>query len=421
MTDTQLSRFTWIPKSVSLGNSKNKKIALTLLVHPEWLRGSPGKDANGNWFGGSVTDSAESTAAWNKERAKTLLLIEVRGELPAKVICPDTGEVFYTDKHGGTVPRKSTFTCKEATCGKDQDVLTAIKRLGRSGPMAMYAIHGYCPDCDRQDRAYGGRFFDTPDIMPYDAAYREWQSRRETDLTAFWPRSEIPYGFMTHQNNGGIPNHGFTHWWTMFNPRQLLVLSNLIRRIIFADDVSHHIREFVLGAFLQYVRYQNMFVIWQIHRDCLAPHFSNNNYHPKANVVENGVFSDVGSGNWSSCIQTALDGIAWASDPWEIVSTAHLEQTCREAASQITGKGYRITCADPVPATGVLDCRSATDLCILENNSYDLVITDPPFGGLLHYAELADFFHVWLRLGLKDKYPEISTLSSSLLNSLRRP
>jgi adenine-specific DNA methylase len=242
--------------------------------------------------------------------------------------------------------------------------------------------------------------------MPYDAAYREWQSRRETDLTAFWPRSEIPYGFMTHQNNGGIPNHGFTHWWTMFNPRQLLVLSNLIRRIIFADDVSHHIREFVLGAFLQYVRYQNMFVIWQIHRDCLAPHFSNNNYHPKANVVENGVFSDVGSGNWSSCIQTALDGIAWASDPWEIVSTAHLEQTCREAASQITGKGYRITCADPVPATGVLDCRSATDLCILENNSYDLVITDPPFGGLLHYAELADFFHVWLRLGLKDKYPE---------------
>ena len=28
-------------KSVSLGNSKNKKIDLTLLVHPEWLRGSP--------------------------------------------------------------------------------------------------------------------------------------------------------------------------------------------------------------------------------------------------------------------------------------------------------------------------------------------------------------------------------------------
>jgi putative DNA methylase len=25
----------------------------------------------------------------------------------------------------------------------------------------------------------------------------------------------------------------------------------------------------------------------------------------------------------------------------------------------------------------------------------------------LHYSELADFFHVWLRLPLKDRYPEI--------------
>ena len=38
--------------------------------------------------------------------------------------------------------------------------------------------------------------------------------------------------------------------------------------------------------------------------------------------------------------------------------------------------------------------------------SFDLVITDPPFGGLLHYSELADFFYVWLRLVLKDKYPD---------------
>ena len=36
----------------------------------------------------------------------------------------------------------------------------------------------------------------------------------------------------------------------------------------------------------------------------------------------------------------------------------------------------------------------------------DLVITDPPFGGLLHYSELADFFYVWLRLVLKNQYPD---------------
>ena len=34
------------------------------------------------------------------------------------------------------------------------------------------------------------------------------------------------------------------------------------------------------------------------------------------------------------------------------------------------------------------------------------MITDPPFGGLLHYSELSDFFYVWLRLALKN-YPDL--------------
>src|SRR5439155_10106439 len=33
------------------------------------------------------------------------------------------------------------------------------------------------------------------------------------------------------------------------------------------------------------------------------------------------------------------------------------------------------------------------------------VITDPPYVGNVNYAELADFFYVWLRLVLKDRYP----------------
>jgi adenine-specific DNA methylase len=42
-----------------------------------------------------------------------------------------------------------------------------------------------------------------------------------------------------------------------------------------------------------------------------------------------------------------------------------------------------------------------------ENEYFDLIVTDPPFGGLMQYAEVADFFHVWLRLSLKEKYPEV--------------
>jgi hypothetical protein len=34
------------------------------------------------------------------------------------------------------------------------------------------------------------------------------------------------------------------------------------------------------------------------------------------------------------------------------------------------------------------------------------VITDPPYADNVHYSELADFFHVWLRLALKSRYPQ---------------
>ena len=51
-------------------------------------------------------------------------------------------------------------------------------------------------------------------------------------------------------------------------------------------------------------------------------------------------------------------------------------------------------------------CSSSTDLHQYDESSFDLVVTDPPFGGLLHYSELSDFFYVWLRLMLKSKYPD---------------
>ena len=63
--------------------------------------------------------------------------------------------------------------------------------------------------------------------------------------------------------------------------------------------------------------------------------------------------------------------------------------------------------ADPVRRRkAAVECVSATDLSNINDGTYDLIVTDPPFGGLLHYSELADFFYVWLRLALRDRYPD---------------
>ena len=391
----------------SLGKPMNKNVELTLLIHPDWLDGSPSCSNDGKTFGGSATDDATSTATWNVERATHLKLIEVRGPLPEAVVCPDTNRSFFTDKRGGTVPKQSTFTCRHETCGSNQDILTAIRASGRSGAWAQYAIQGYCPECDKLDRPYSGRFFAVPQESNFDGAFAEWEKLRDlAPLMECWPRSELPFGFMTHQNNGGIPNHGFTHWWTMFNPRQLLCLSTLLAALKKRLESNFSMVEFVLGAIPQLLRYQCMFTIWQASYDKMIPHFSNNNYYPKANTVEGWLFAKVGAGTFDTVREWLLNGRGWGISPWEVVSKGAVEKTAPSVAAGLTGKSARVLTGDPVRNGTVLSCGSSSALSSYSTATFDLVITDPPFGGLLHYSELADFFYVWLRLILKEKYPE---------------
>ena len=138
-------------------------------------------------------------------------------------------------------------------------------------------------------------------------------------------------------NNGGIANHGFTHWWTMFNPRQMLVLTQLVKAIVELGSYTWETREYILGAFQQYLRNQNMFCIWDVGYDKLVPHMSNNNYHPKSNMVENSVFSNLGRGNWDSCSQTILEGHEWAEQPWDSVSVETLSQNDPQLSEKLTG------------------------------------------------------------------------------------
>lgn len=391
-----------------LGKPKKKKVDLTLLVHPEWLKGEANKDAKGLRYGGSSNDSVEDTIRWNRARAAKCRLMEVRGELPEIVTCPETGVTFKTGKAGGTVPTKSNFVCMAETCGRKQDVLASVKATGKNGPVAMYAIQGYCPECDRDNYLYGGRFFVPVTVTStYDAALREWEARKDADLRDYWPRSEVPYGFMTALNNGDIrEGQGFTHWWKMFNPRQLLVHSCLLRAIDNANGISDDVRSFVLGGFQQYLRNQVMFTIWNVASDKLEPMFANNNYHPKATMIENCVFPKFGRGNWASQTKILPACIDWLNEPWELASNQRLSEQADNIKNALSGKSEKVSPGDPVLNSAALTCISSTELASETDSSYDLVVTDPPFGGLLHYSELADFFYVWLRLVLKKLHPK---------------
>lgn len=388
---------------VNLGKGKNKPVNLSLLVHPQWLAGEAKQDANGQPYGGSAQDDAASTARWNQARAEKIRLLEVRGELPAEVTCPESKVTIKTSE--GTIAKKSAFAC--AACGTVQDVLKSMTGNGGKAPMAAYMLQAVSPRLKASGASYGGRFFAAfNNSHQLDSATAEWESRKNGDLSAYWPRTAVPEGFKTTYQK--IPEHGYPTFADMFNARQLLVQTQLLKAILTTapDAYRWETREYVLAAFQQYLRNQNMLCLWNTQADKLEPHFSNNNYYPKNTPVENCVFGALGRGNWSSCAEGLTESREWASNPWELVSNERLSLEQPALKDVVSGKSEKVRPGDPL-LSGTVRWGSSTELDDIATASVDLVITDPPFGNNVQYAELADFFHVWLRIALKDKYPPL--------------
>lgn len=210
------------------GKKSSKRVKLSLLILPGYLKGSPSIDGSGNRYGGAAQDDASSTIAWNKLRAEASQFIEVRGELPEVLNCPVSGEQFFTDERGGTIPKKSNFSC--ARCGAMQDVLDSTSKTQRAAPYHPLLIQAFSPQRRRSGAQYDGRYFAANgNALALAAAEREWEIRKDTDLAAYWPREELPYGL--EADFWSVRRHGFTHWYTMFNHRQLLGLAILSKAI----------------------------------------------------------------------------------------------------------------------------------------------------------------------------------------------
>ena len=402
-----------------------KPVYCTLLIDPDWLKGSPGEEA-GKEFGGFIDAPISATEAWYRERLEHLRLIEVRGMVgavagedasanaeaagsgdDAKVWVPPTitlrdGRVI--DTRAETIARKANgkendghFTCAAPAGGHQVHFARSVRATRRTSPVAPYVIQAYDPKRDEEGCPYGGRFFKAPDWADVErivAAEREWESRRDADLDGCWPREEMPFTYMTHRANFALPEQGYTHWYKMFNPRQLTVHA-LLLRVVVAGTASEAAKHQALGAVQQYLRNQNMFCIWDVSRDCMAPFLSNANYAPKMHTIENPVFGTLGRGNWTSTVDGVKEGLDWAAAPWDSVPAE---------VRKLTGEP-RLAVGDPILPGADIHCGTSSEARF--TGPFDLVITDPPFGDNLYYSDLSNFFFAWLRLPLKNEYPDI--------------
>ena len=327
------------------------------------------------------------------------------------LLCPECGHVFTTrDKQGdatcpacgnkfnarrGAVGRVN-FTC--STCGQTQPILKAAQREEAPFPRRMYAILYLCPVHGREMKAP-----DEQDQANFLDAVHQFQRKKDNLLV---PRSAVPNGNKTRD----LLNYNYTRWHMLFNERQLLALSWLLEGILQLPNECA--RESLLGLFSYCLDYNTIFATYNGRSGGVGHFFTHHAYViPRAGLENNvwGVGENSGSfsGVYARKMQQAQ---AFRDAPFE-------RRVLPDGGTRkVFIPGERIDArfaADFEELAGSNDknvlllCRSSEDLPI-PAGSVDAVITDPPYFNNVQYSELADFFYVWLRLALKDRYPHFA-------------
>ena len=318
-----------------------------------------------------------------------LQIIETK-EYNPETTCPECEEIF--DPRRGVASR-GFYVCPE--CGVRRRVLDEVQRKGTRLDQELYALEGYCEECSR--------FFkrvDDADRALWEKAREEFHRRGESLLI---PDQPIP---VEGRSDPRPVNHGYDHFWQMFNERQLLCLSTLLEAILELAD--RNIRELLLVALSDCVGTNTTFCKYEIRWHKISPFFGLHAYHPIERPTENNVWGTVyGRGTFTKCFEKVRRAKEYCQKPYERLFDVRGRRFSKQAAGErIEGQlADRFGQLIQDSATALLRCESSEDLSFVPDQSVDAIITDPPYYDNVQYSELADFFYVWLRLALKDVYP----------------
>ncbi len=300
-------------------------------------------------------------------------------------ICNDCGHDFVPKE--GNVSRGGKYNCPD--CGQKYAITDAIQEQG-GYDLRLYALEYYCEDCDDagepKSEHKGYKHAEKADQELYRKAKCEWEESE--DLHKYVPDEEIPPGHMTSERNP-VFDHGYEQWTDMFNQRQLLTLSTLLRRI---DDIENkNIREHFLLAFSNTLCTNNSYTGYDHSYNKIQHLFKSNSFDPPSQPTEGNVWgAEFGRGTFESMFDLIKRGVKYGNAPTERYM-ADGETVETEEFSQPIGANSEVLYGD----ARQIDAE----------NEFDAVITDPPYYDNIMYSEVADYFYVWQKILLENEYP----------------
>jgi len=328
------------------------------------------------------------------------------------VICPQCWNIFETTNaqkltkcikcNEKYIPTKVSFskgrrfTCSD--CGHSEKIIDIARKSGMFKER-MYAIEFHCKHCDnsKNKKLANGRGYKSPDKMDrklVENALEEFQNISK-DLPI--PDTMIPLGVETKR----ALNHGYRKFSDMFSPRQLLNLGKIYRWILGIEDWT--LKEFFLLAFSNSLKYNNMFAKYNATRGFITDIFRTHSFSPSMSPVEANCYDTAkGRGAFTAFVNLVIEGKKYCRNPFERV---HDDKSMKKVKLQPQkpsriAENYQNLVKN---ADVMLRCGSSEHLEI-PDGVVDAVVTDPPYYGNVMYSELSNFFYIWLRIALKDRY-----------------
>lgn len=313
--------------------------------------------------------------------------------------------VQSTDSQSSGTVARGACTCPYPDCGRviDSDEVKAQAQSGRMGEQ-LYAIvykkRIVIETKSGKTREKWVREFRVP--LAEDDNSTEINAMLAEKLLEWEALDIVPSERFPEISNDDRPiQYGMPFWRDLFSPRQLLCHGTgieVFREMLDSDGNTDGLSEIRKAAYAylalsinKMCDYDSRMTRWHVGRQVMANTFDRHDFSFKWSYAEMGLLV-AGLGYDWSIRQTAkcID---------ELTALVRPETNGAELFDAVDGK--------LTPSTVTITCKPGDSLDHIDDESIDAVVIDPPYYANVMYAELSDFFYVWLKRTAGYVFPDL--------------
>lgn len=322
--------------------------------------------------------------------------------------------VSRTEDHSEGTVSDGDGRCPFPDCSRVIDG-DEIKRQAQAGDMGeqLYTVV-YKEECVEPGKRGGlktkwVRGFRAP--RPEDDNSATIVGRLEAKLPEWEANDIIPSEALPEGNKTSEPlRYGMRIWRDLFSPRQRLCHGTgveVYRDLLEVDRASGALTDLRNAAYIylalsldKMLNYNSRMSVWMPTREVVVNTFNRHDFafcwsHCEMAPLVVGLGYDWAIEQTAKCIRELVELVR----PEEAAAAKEIAKASRRAA-----KGTDLFLAEdnagqapyaPPPIT--ITCKSGDQLDHIDDGSIDVVVMDPPYYDNVMYAELSDFFYVWLK------------------------